>query len=492
MKKRIIVGLAALSAILVGVVIYTIAGIERATTKLERLVALHQVEILRERLLIELNSVQSDLYLKNTRYARSIDTVVAHVRTMNRVSDGCLGCHHVDSVRRKLEGLRDRVHEYENSLSRVLTLRGNRARLEAEEDGAYRIGSRLASELDDITTMTSARLGEQTRAAYGDIDRTTKLLYVLLGITPFFATGLAIVLVRGVTRPIATLVSATRRLESGDLGHRIEGMRGEYGKVAASFNEMARSLEESWRKMQWAEQILVLGELAGGLAHEINNPLAGIKASMEALSGSPSLTGEPREIIVEVIRQIERIELLVKGLLDFAKPPAPRFLSVNVNDVVDGTLSLARKHPRFVPRDSSRIEVAKDFAADLPRIMADPLQLQQVLLNLLLNAADAMPEGGTITARTSREDGTRYIRVTIADTGTGVAEAVMGKIFLPFFTTKTKGTGLGLATTKRLVEQHGGRIGVANRPTGGAEFSVILPVSPEGTLLEAGAGAGEP
>jgi signal transduction histidine kinase len=490
MKRRIIVGLAALSAILVGVVVYTIVGIESATSRLERLVSLHQVELLRERFLIELNSVQSDLYLKNTRYARSIDTIVTHVHAMNVVADGCFLCHHSESVTRRLDDLRTRVHDYENSLSRVLTLRGDPGRQEAEEDAAYRIGTRLAQEIDDITTMTNARLGEQTQAAYANIDRTTKLLYILLGIAPFLATGLAIVLVRGVTRPIAALVSATRRLEGGDLSFRIEGLHGEYGKVAASFNEMARSLEESWRKMQWAEQILVLGELAGGLAHEINNPLAGIKASMEILSGNPSVSGEPKEMMVEVIRQIERIELLVKGLLDFAKPPAPTFSSVDVNDVVSGTLSLARKHPRFGLRDGRRIDVAEDFAADLPRILADPLQLQQVLLNLLLNAADAMPSGGTITARTSRDDRATHVRVAIADTGTGVDEAMLGKIFLPFFTTKAKGTGLGLATTKRLVEQHGGRISVANRASGGAEFSVVLPVSPEGAPRGAVAGAG--
>jgi signal transduction histidine kinase len=383
-------------------------------------------------------------------------------------------------VTRKLEDLRSQTLEYEDALSRVLTIRANRERLEAEEDGAHRIGDRLIAELDGITHGTDATLGERTRAAHAEIDRTKTLLFVVLAITPFFAMGLAVILIRGFTRPIGTLVSATRRLKAGDLGHRIEGLRDEYGEVAASFNEMARALEEGWRKMQWTEQIVVLGELAGGLAHEINNPLAGIKTSMELLASDPSITGEPKEIVLEVVRQIQRIERLVKRILNFAKPPKPQFLAVDVNEIVDETVSLARRHPAFQRRDDGRIEVAKDLARGLPTVLADPLHLHQVFLNLLLNAADAMPEGGTITARTRRDAATGSVRVTIADTGTGVDPSVIGKIFLPFFTTKTKGTGLGLATSKRLVEQHGGRIAVENLPGGGASFSVVLPVEPFG------------
>jgi signal transduction histidine kinase len=151
-------------------------------------------------------------------------------------------------------------------------------------------------------------------------------------------------------------------------------------------------------------------------------------------------------------------------------------MPADVNSVLDITIGLALRHPQFAAKDSKTITVIKDYDTRLPKTMADPQQLQQVFMNLLLNAADAMPEGGMITVQTSHYESGRSLHIQIVDTGGGIDEAVADKIFQPFFTTKPQGTGLGLAITKRLIEQHGGSINVKNNHAKGVAFMITLPI----------------
>ena len=478
MKQKIIIALSVFSLLFLLGGIYIVTTIEKATTKVDNLIRLHRIEILREHLLIQLKRAQSDLYLKNTRHARSIDTIVTHVQTMDTALSTCFNCHHTASVANKLDDMKNRIEQYKSALSRVLTIRANRSRLEAEEDSAFKIGTELISEVDDITTMTNRKLEDRTQAALKEIARTKNIFYLLLVAVPLVVLCLSFVFLRGFTRPVNVLLTATRRLKAGELNYRIEGLQDEYGEVAASFNEMASSLQEHYLRMQWAEQVVVLGELAGGLAHEMNNPIASIKGSMEVLSGDPSISEKNKDILLKVIEQIGRIELLLKSLISFALPPKPQFLHVDVNEVFDATISLAERHPLFLPNNSRVITIVRNFDSCLPKTMADPLQLQQVFMNLLLNAAEAMPDGGTLTVQTSHKEASPFLRITITDTGSGINKSMINKIFLPFFTTKPKGTGLGLAITKRLVEQHGANIRVTNNPDRGASFTIDLPIKP--------------
>jgi len=395
---------------------------------------------------------------------------------MDTSLSACFNCHHSESVANKLNDLKDRVQQYKSALSRVFTIRANSSRLVEEEDTAFKIGTDLITEVDDITTMTNLKLEERTRAALMNIRRTKNILYLLLVAVPFTVLCLSLFFFRGFTRPVDVLLNATRRLKSGDLNYRVEGLQDEYGEVAASFNEMASSLKEHYLRMQWAEQVVVLGELAGGLAHEIKNPLAGIKGAMQIFSSNASLSEKNKDILLKGIGQIERIELLLRSLLNFAQPPKPQFLQVDVNDVLDTTISLAEKHPLFSSPHARAITIVKHFDSRLPKTLADPLQLQQVFMNLLLNAADAMPDGGTLIAQTLLGEASAFLRIKIKDAGSGIDESMINKIFLPFFTTKPKGTGLGLAITKRLVEQQGGSIRVANNQDGGASFTIDLPI----------------
>ncbi len=476
MKKKIIIALTAFSLMFIGSGISVISMKEKSCAKLDNLVKLHQIEILRGHLLIHIKWVQSDLHLKGTQHERSMETISEHVNVLSSIVNSCFECHHSAPVAQKLATLKYQIEDYQTALNRVFVTRTDAAMLQQEEDKAFKIGARLISEVDTLTTVTSRKLDQRTRNAFNEITRTNRMLYMLLAVVPFAAIGLSIVFIRGFTRPVNELITATRRLKSGHLDYRIRELKDEYGEVADSFNEMADSLKTHCLRMQWAEQIVVLGELAGGLAHEVKNPLAGIKATTDVLSTDVSLSGENRHALQKMSDQIKRIEVLMKSLLNFARPPKPQLTAVDMNNVLDMTVSMAMRHPLFSSQTDRPVHIIKEYDHRLPRTMADPFQLQQVFMNLLLNAADAMPEGGTITVHTFREHSGEYLYVRIADTGEGIDDAIIDKIFQPFFTTKATGTGLGLAIAKRLIEQQEGGICVQNNPGGGVAFTITLPV----------------
>jgi signal transduction histidine kinase len=301
-------------------------------------------------------------------------------------------------------------------------------------------------------------------------------LYTILIAAPVTALALSLLFLRWFTRPVTVIVHAIRQLRSGDLSYRIEGLHDEYVEVADSFNTMAVSLKEHYDRMQWAEQVVILGELAGGLAHEIKNPLAGVKASMEILSTDPTVSEENKDVLTKATDQVKRMEALIKNFMNFARPPAPQLADTNIHAILESTLALAQRHPLFGKNRAGKITLVKDYNDQLPNILADPAQMQQVFLNLLLNAADAMPDGGTITITTQFESEQECLTVRFRDTGKGVDESIREKIFQPFFTTKVKGTGLGLSITKRLVEQQGGGIRIENHNGKGVSFVIAFPL----------------
>ncbi len=477
MKKKIITGLLLYSVIFLAGGIYIVEAIETGTTRLDRLIRLHQVEILREHYLIQIKRVQADVALRNTRHSQQFDTVVRDVVNMGRVVNTCFDCHHAAAVTARLEELKRETEEYEDALSRVLTIRANAVRLAEEEDNAFRKGEDLSARVRDMIAMTSNKLGEKTERSLAEIAKTKYILYVLLAISPLLAGALAFAFVRQFTGSVNTLLDATRKLKGGELGHRVAAQKDEFGELASAFNEMAGSLQDQIRKMQRAEQMVVAAELAAGLAHEIKNPLAGIKVAMNVLSVEATLSDEDRAVLGKVIGEVSRVEVLMKNFLNFTKPPKPQLAPIQVNNLLNTTLAFYLKHHSLPPGEPNRIDIVKDLRP-LPATNADPVQLQQVVLNIVLNAIHAMPAGGTLTVRTFHEEVPDFIRVEISDTGNGIKAELIDRIFQPFFTTKAKGTGLGLAISKQLVEQQGGSIGAANNPGGGSTFTIRLPVTP--------------
>jgi len=180
-------------------------------------------------------------------------------------------------------------------------------------------------------------------------------------------------------------------------------------------------------------------------------------------------------VLFKVIEEIRHIELLMKNFLNFARPVATQPAIVDINEVLGRTLDFLKNHPSFSTPDA-KCRIVRKLADGLPETIADPQQLKQVFLNLFLNAADAMPQGGEITISTRHDLKSQALVIEVQDTGKGIPAELLDRIFQPFFTTKVKGTGLGLAVSKRLVEDNGGSIQVANNLSGGAVFTIILPL----------------
>jgi two-component system sensor histidine kinase AtoS len=217
--------------------------------------------------------------------------------------------------------------------------------------------------------------------------------------------------------------------------------------------------------------------MAAGLAHEIKNPLAGIKVSIEVLANELEVDQKDKDVFRLIINEINRIETLLKNLLSYAKPPKPNFVSLDLNEILETaitTVQLSWKRAGEKPGKVKNIQFVKELDDGLPSIVADAAQLQQVVLNLLLNAVDATLEKGTITVK-SLTKGKDSVQIVVADTGKGIDDQGLEKIFQPFFTTKPKGTGLGLSICKRLIEQHHGRMQVVRNPGGGLMFTICLP-----------------
>ncbi len=725
MKKRIVIGLTCFAMIFCLGGIYIVFSISKGTALLDRLILLHQVEILREHLLIEIRKVQADLNLKNTRYARTVDTFVNDVQHMDQVSQKCFSCHHTEVVTKRLRDMEQQIGLYKNALSRVLTMRADVGRLDREEDNTYKIGEELVGKVNSMIALATSSLQKETDKSVISIQHTRNVLYTLAALSPMLAFCLAFIFIKGFTRPIRALLDATRKLKGGNLDYRIEPLKDEFGELADSFNEMAGALtthmkkvEESekryrmlfesandaifiietgenagrivaankaatsmhgyaveelvgmsmgdldtpdvarempdriarmlrgewineeiahvrkdgtvfpveisaglleldehkyvlafdrditqrkevekalrlseekfskafraspdwitistidegryievndafmrisgfsreevigrtskelgiwadpsereemvtllvkegavWNKevhlrmrsgnvltmlrssqaidysgmrciisvthditerrkteimLQRAEQMKAVAEIAVGLAHEIKNPLAGIKSSMEVMHAEGACSEDGNEILLKVINEIRRIEMLLKDLLNFARPPKPQFGMVDINSLLDATLELSVDKASMASR--SGIAVVRDFEDGLPPVLVDGMQMKQVFVNLFLNAVEAMPNGGTLTIRTSYEKGASSVKIEVADSGKGIDAYAMNRVFQPFFTTKAKGTGMGLAISKRLIEEHRGTITVNNMPDGGTAFTIRIPV----------------
>ncbi len=730
MKKKIIITLTLVCLFYVVGGLYIIRTIERSTTTLNNLITLHQVEILREQLLIQIKRVQSDLNLHDTRYARGIDTTVNHVRNMEQVISECFNCHHTEDVAKSLNEFKDETYTYKIALSRVYTVRANAERLIIEKDRAFQTGEELISKLNDMISMARTRLDRKTGSVIREISNTQSLLYFLMLLGPVLTVIFGTYFLRQFSRPMSQLLDATRRLKVGDLDHRITGLSDEFGEVAGSFNEMAWSLKDHMYKMlesekryrmlfesagdaifileaegddagrivsanhaaaemhgytieellelnimdldtpdiaekapdrirrmlegetihiemthrkkdgtvfpveviagllefqthkyifaydrditerkeaetalqdqlhfqqlmidsipipvfykdiqgrylgcnkafesflglgkkeiigktvydlapkeladtyyakdnelinnpgrqiyefsvkdvdgdihhvifnkatfhkpdgsvdgligaisditerkraeeamQRTEQMVACGQLATRLVHEIKNPLAGIKIAMEVLAEDSSITKEDTGVLEKVIQEVQRIDLLMKSLLNFSRPTKPQLMKVDVRNLLDRTFPFIEKQSSHLMKRSAAIKIVRDFEDHLPEIMADPMQLQQVFLNILLNALDAMPRGGTLRIRTSHQTSESAVYVEISDTGKGIDKESMDKLFQPFFTSKPKGTGLGLTITQLIVEQHDGHIRVSNNQDGGATFTISFPTT---------------
>ncbi len=277
-----------------------------------------------------------------------------------------------------------------------------------------------------------------------------------------------------VHNPVQELVLGTQRIAQGDLEHEIIiHSRDEIGKLARAFNWMTKGLKETQFQLFQKEKLAALGMLAAQVAHEINNPLTTVLANTCLLLEKAKEDDPRREDYQEIVTETERCRDIVKGLLDFARQSKGEKNPVDLNQVLAKSISLLENQAAF--RD---IQIKRDFQDTLPLIMADANQLQQVFMNMLLNAAEAMPDGGEISVKSLRTNGdNQSITVSLRDSGSGIPADKIQNIFEPFFTTKGRqGSGLGLAVCYGIISWHGGTIDVESEVGKGTIFTIKLPI----------------
>jgi two-component system NtrC family sensor kinase len=338
-------------------------------------------------------------------------------------------------------------------------------------------------------------------AGYAAIRNRVILSFFALATVGFLLIiGITYVMISNMTRPIGEMVAATQNITAGRLDQEVQAdAQGELALLADSFNTMLASLRqmradlEEWGRtlevkvaertdqvmemqvrVAQSERLASLGMLAAGVAHEVNNPLGGILA-LTALTLEDLPADHPdRHNLEVVVRQTERCRDIVKGLLDFSRQSDATMEQLEINAVLDQTLALVGQQASFL-----NVKVVRDLTPDLPPVTGDRSQIQQVILNILVNAVQAMGERGTLTLTTHPGAGGREVEIRIADTGCGIPPDVIDRIFDPFFTTKQggQGTGLGLAIAYGIVTRHRGHISVQSEVGRGTTFTIRLPAA---------------
>lgn len=389
----------------------------------------------------------------------------------------------------------------------------NRSRVYVNRQGRQVVGMAKAIYNEESCYLASCHIHPPSQKILGVLDTIVSLHDMetlisyyrnrILILTVFLLLSISFAVTvfthRLVNRPVKKLLAQTARIARGDfdsLVHNPSFARDEIGEFSEAFNQMTVSLKsarmelEEWgknletkvaertseiKKMQTqlirSEKLVSLGRLVAGITHEINNPLTGILMFANLIHGNPKLDPSLKNDSAVIINEAKRCAKIVKGLLDFSRESIPQKKPASLGQVMERTLSL------ISPQSSFRhIDILRDYQPDLPFIPIDENQIEQVFINMLLNASQSMPGAGTITIKTYTEND-QYACLRITDTGTGIAEENLGKIFDPFFTTKgDKGTGLGLSVSYGIIERHGGIIEVQSRLNEGTTFVIKLPL----------------
>jgi len=295
-----------------------------------------------------------------------------------------------------------------------------------------------------------------------------------------FVICIAVIMVLAVQvrRPMMELQEKFARVQDGDMDISVSFAQrnDEIGDLGRDFNDMVAQLKASREEinrlhqtqMSRAEHFATLGELAAGLAHEIRNPLAGIAGVLDIVTRDLPPTSVAREVIDDAKQEAVEINRILTELLDTARPRAPQFRVTDIVGTAEHAVLFARQQAV-----TKRIHIEFEVKDVLPPVEHDPNQINQVLLNLLLNAIQSMDKPGTIRVTLEPEDDA--VRILVADEGKGISPENLPSLFRPFFTTKGHGTGLGLSLARRMVESHGGTINVESKLGEGAQFTILLP-----------------
>jgi len=329
--------------------------------------------------------------------------------------------------------------------------------------------------------LVQRELESRIRARVDEAEERTRRTGLAIIALSLFAITVALVaaaLSARALRPIRTLIEGVSRIGRGDYEAQL-GVKGEdeVAVLAREFDAMARSLQAREAQLKSHEQLAAVGRISAQIAHEVRNPLSSIGLNVELLEealsrasfSGASEASEARDLVAAVTREVDRLTEVTEQYLKMSRPREPTLQAEDLRELVDGVLDFSREE-----LERARVQVVRRYAAAqaLPQVLVDEAQLRQVLLNLLRNSREAMPEGGTLTIDAAEVDG--RVEVRVQDTGRGMSEDVRRRVFEPFFSTKKNGTGLGLAVSQQILAAQGGSLGCVSTQGEGTTFVVTL------------------
>jgi two-component system, NtrC family, sensor kinase len=398
----------------------------------------------------------------------------------------------LDEVSSRLDGLAVRWAEYDAKARALFdTLEAGEGQdprtagaFEARAQEVLKLEKGLSLDVKLLQVALETQIADRVHAAERTEAQTVLLIVVYSLLAAAVGVGAALLSQR-LLAPIATLTEGVKAVAAGDLTRKVEvRSEDEIGLLAREFNAMAASLDRQRDELRRAERLAAVGRISAQITHEIRNPLnaIGLNAELlqEELEASPGPRKEAIQLVSAISREVDRLNGVAEEYLRFARTPRPQVARQDLSDIVGSLLDFLGPELQ-----EARIEVQRELSAGLPPVRGDEGQLRAVFLNLLRNSREAMPHGGTVAVRTGRADGA--VEVEVRDTGGGIPPGDLTRIFEPFYSTKQRGTGLGLAFTQQVVKEHGGSIRCESEVGRGTSFTVRLPAEAEETVGTAGA-----
>ena len=470
-------------------------------------------------MLFQIKGAQAELYRHQAGYTKNIDNLVNFIESFDEnmiflskqyqthLNDVvCMQCHskveeRLTSLAAIFSDIEKIMKNYKEEVSIIITT-NDMNQVKYLEDAATSEGNIVTELLEKIKHASDKMRGEIKNKRNSLIKRSQIIIFLSISITIALALIIFIAVIRGIITPVNSLISGIDKISSGDFSHRVTVQsKDEIGFMAKAFNNMTEKLNnineekdgllktlrefnedlekkvmEATEKLRItqdnmvrAETLAAIGTLAAGVSHEISTPLNNILGFTQLINSELDENSPLKNDIKVIEQESLRCKKIVQGLLNFAKPPKHEEKLTSINDILNETLTLIEYQPSM-----RKIIVKKEMDDNLSLLETDPMQLKQVFLNLILNAVQAMPDGGELKIKTGNADKSG-IEITVSDTGGGIPVKERQKIFQPFYSTKKDGTGLGLSITYGIVKEHGGEIFVESSVNKGSVFKVFFP-----------------
>ncbi len=385
----------------------------------------------------------------------------------------------LEEVIARLDTLGTRWAQYDaaaNALLDLLEKGGAPEALEARAAETRQLEKSLTLDVKLLQAQLESRIADQVHAAEAAESRTVVLIILYSAIALMVGVGAALI-ARRLLAPIERLTEGVKAVAAGDLTRQVAvSGQDEIALLAREFNAMATSLDTQRTELRRAERLAAVGRISAQITHEVRNPLNAIGLNAELLAENlealPGVAPEARALCAAISAEVDRLNALTEEYLRFARAPRSPAGRQELSELAGSLLDFLS--PELA---AAGIEVRRELPAGLPAIRGDEARLRAVLLNLVRNAREAMPGGGALTVSARRAgDG---VELSVADTGSGISPEALPRLFDPFYSTKERGTGLGLAFVQEVVQEHGGTVRCDGAPGQGARFTIALPAAPD-------------